>query len=185
VYFTPLAGTLILMKNLKSKLVLLGLFTLSTGAFAGEAVPEHPPILGTFELSPTGSFSAYTKQPAPTIWHMKDGSFAARSIDIPVASLVTGLSLRDEHMKNKYLEVQKYPKASLTRLKAKGGKFEGLMNLHGKSQKVSGEYKIVGNQVRAEFPLKLSEYGIVIPTYMGVGVEDEGKMEVNLPYKNQ
>ena len=35
-------------------------------------------------------------------------------VDVPLASLATGIALRDQHMKDKYLEVSKYPLATLT-----------------------------------------------------------------------
>ena len=35
-------------------------------------------------------------------------------ITVPLANLSTGIGLRDHHMKEKYLEVQKYPSATLT-----------------------------------------------------------------------
>src|SRR5579863_3203967 len=35
-------------------------------------------------------------------------------ITVPLANLTTGISLRDRHMRDKYLEVQKFPTATLT-----------------------------------------------------------------------
>src|ERR1700730_891725 len=35
-------------------------------------------------------------------------------ITVPLANLTTGITLRDRHMKEKYLEVPKYPSATLT-----------------------------------------------------------------------
>ena len=65
------------------------------------------------------------------------------SIDVPLANLATGIALRDHHMKEKYLEVPKYPSATLLvarsalKLPPPGGAIEldvpGTLKLHGQT----------------------------------------------------
>ncbi|MBS4071109.1 YceI family protein [Algoriphagus aquatilis] len=55
-------------------------------------------------------------------------------------TLKTGITLRDKHMRENYLETEKYPFAEFT------GKFETLPKLNGASEKVTvrGKFKIHG-----------------------------------------
>ena len=69
----------------------------------------------------------------------------AGEVTFQLKSLNTGIDLRDEHMKNKYLEVEKYPTANL-KLKdlkiplqaSEPFKFTGVMTLHGVEQPFYG-----------------------------------------------
>src|SRR5205085_1875599 len=73
------------------------------------------------------------------------------AITFDLDTLMTGIKLRDEHMKKKYLETDKFPAASLTLtkfelsetafktgFKKEGIPFEGTLNLHGISKPVKG-----------------------------------------------
>jgi len=71
-------------------------------------------------------------------------------ITVPLANLTTGISLRDHHMRDKYLEVPKFPAAVLTIPRA-ALKFpnpsekveadaQGTITLHGQSRPVSVHY---------------------------------------------
>lgn len=99
----------------------------------------------------------------------------------PLKTLETGIDLRDEHMKENYLEVEKYPVSRLEVLEAKeissiggssSGPFTGKLTLHGVTKEVSGNYKLEGPNLTASFSIKLSDFGISIPSYMGVTVAD-------------
>ena len=159
------------------------LLTLFFCVFAQASPSADEAVIATFSLTPAGKIVAYTSQITQNIEQKKDGSFAGSKIEIPLASLKTDNGLRDEHMKNKYLEVAKFPKAALSELKASAGKFDANLTLHGKTSKVSGVYQVVSNKVKASFKVLLSSFDIVIPKYIGVGVENEGKVEINIPFK--
>jgi len=106
---------------------------------------------------------------------------------LELKTLSTGMDLRDEHMKDKYLEVSKYPQARLT-LKSvtlnpaedTDGKFNGELTLHGVTKEVNGTfaYEASEKKVNASFILKVSDYAIDIPSWMGVTVAD--LVEVNV-----
>lgn len=98
-----------------------------------------------------------------------------------VKNLETGIDLRDEHMKEKYLEVAKYPEAKLLLKKVDGltaidadskGSFSGTLTLHGVSRDVKGTYEIVDRKVIARFNALLSDFAIIVPSWMGVTVAD-------------
>lgn len=112
-------------------------------------------------------------------------------IQFDVASLDTGISLRDDHMKNKYLEVAKYPQAKLSlqkfawQKKSEELKLQGFLTLHGEKHpledgilKVKTDGKIVNAE--AEFEISLRDYKVEIPSYAGIKVADKVKVSVQL-----
>jgi polyisoprenoid-binding protein YceI len=106
---------------------------------------------------------------------------------VPLAGLQTGISLRDRHMREKYLEVERYPDAVLevrwaaVRVPGDGQTTEGTapakMSLHGQTRDVQVTYRIVRSgdrhQVSGRIPLKITDYGITIPSYLGVTVQPD------------
>lgn len=102
-----------------------------------------------------------------------------------LAALDTGIEMRDTHMKDKYLEVPKYPQAELTITKLnlpeshKGENlpFEGQLTLHGVKKPISGTANIekTGSSLNTKFEYKilLANFGIEIPSYMGIKIANE------------
>lgn len=119
-----------------------------------------------------------------------DGSLNAQ-LDLPLKTLTTGLSLRDEHMKEKYLQIAQYPNATLViqklilpatlellSQKSESQSFTGDLSLHGITRKVTGTYSLIkmsaGHyRVKAEYEINLSNFNIEIPTYVGIKVADK------------
>lgn len=116
-------------------------------------------------------------------------------LKVDLAKLDTGIELRNEHMKDKYLEVQKYPTAELTLNpiqlpadwdlgKPYENSFTGKFKLHGVEQPISGKFKIQSNQaLSAQFEIKLSDYKIDIPSYLGVTIADVVKVNTEFTVK--
>ncbi len=107
-----------------------------------------------------------------------------------LTSMTTGLDLRDDHMKNKYLEVSKYPKARLTlkEIPLEGDlEHRALLSLHGMEKEVllKGEIEKRGTVyiVNGKFELDISEYGIDIPSFKGITVAKEVKVKVEAEVK--
>ncbi len=110
-------------------------------------------------------------------------------------SLDTGIELRNEHMKDKYLEVGKYPQAVLTLdpIPVKGGNlgsdmqsdFSGKLNLHGVTQNVKGKFQYTAKdkKANASFAIKVSDYKIDVPKYMGVTVSETVDVEASVALK--
>lgn len=110
---------------------------------------------------------------------------------VDLRTLDTGISLRNRHLRSNYLEVDKGPTFSEARLRdirveRLEGKttFRGVLTLHGESREVTGTANIVPNgggyKLEANFPVRISEFKIPEPTYLGVGVQDEVVVRVNL-----
>ncbi len=132
-------------------------------------------------LRPAGSFKGKTTEVKGTAVQKGD-RVEASNISVNLASLKTGISLRDEHTK-KHLETEKYPEALLVSATGQGGKGEGLIRIRGIEKKVSGTYKIEGSNLVAEFPIKFSDFNIKGIKYMGVGVDDNGVIHINVPVR--
>ena len=126
-----------------------------------------------------------------------DGKSIEGKVSVEIDDMKTGLSLRDDHMKEKYLETKKFPKATLkitelTLEKPIIGKsakmselpFEGTFTLHGESKKVKGkvDIKSKGDSVEAEarFDIKITDYNIDLPSYKGITVADKVEVIVNI-----
>jgi polyisoprenoid-binding protein YceI len=102
-------------------------------------------------------------------------------ISVPLSAIDTGIALRNKHMKEKYLETDKYPNAELTvarsAVKEGSGSAQGTMKLHGQSKPVSFNYNAKkageGFAVDGTVHLNMKEFGIEVPSYLGVTVKPE------------
>jgi polyisoprenoid-binding protein YceI len=118
-----------------------------------------------------------------------------------LAKLATGISLRDRHMKENYLHTDKFPIAKLSLTEAslpaswsittpasQDIQFKGLLLLHGVEKPVTGTFKLLkGNEekesiaVDAKFEIKISDFGIDLPSYSGITVADQVSVNVLIP----
>lgn len=122
------------------------------------------------------------KAPEGEIQVSKEGLTA--KFAIAISHFDTGISLRNEHMKEKYLEVQKFPEAQLKvamplfkeeSLHEKyEGDFAGELTLHGETRPVQGKlsFEPVAKMAKASFAIKVSDFKIDVPKYMGVTVSE-------------
>ncbi len=107
----------------------------------------------------------------------------------------TGIELRNDHMRNKYLEVGKFRTAVLTLTDTsisglKGDiKINSMLSLHGvtKPVAVTGEYDLQSPKpsIHAKFSAELSQFGIETPSYSGIKVADEVKVSVIINLKKE
>jgi polyisoprenoid-binding protein YceI len=108
-------------------------------------------------------------------------------IVVQLTNLSTGIGLRDQHMKEKYLETGKYPSTTLViprnalKTPSTGDKIEadvrGTLQLHGQTRPVTVHYdaKADGAMLMAHGALRLNmnDYGISVPSYLGVTVKPD------------
>jgi len=141
-------------------------------------------------LTVGGSFEAKTKSLSGDVLTADAGAVRG-ALKVELQTLETGISIRDRHMKNNYLEVEKGPAFATAmlediRIEKMEGKtvFSGMLSLHGQKKKVSGAAELQQKdgkiRVQAQFPVKVSEFEIPAPTYLGVGVRDEIQIKVSL-----
>ncbi|MGZ3702842.1 MAG: YceI family protein [Bdellovibrionota bacterium] len=167
---------------------------------ATAAVPlKNTPGSGTVEFLAVGRPSMlkiHGTATGPNATLSLDGTQLKGAVDFEMDKLDTGISLRTEHMKEKYLQVKQYPKSTLTLLDApvdadfakslsNGGekKFRGKLNLHGKDHEVNGTYTAENGDIKAKFPVTLEDYGIDVPKYLGITVANTVDVNVEIPVK--
>jgi polyisoprenoid-binding protein YceI len=154
----------------------------------GEVSVKCPMTVGgTFDARTsalTGTLTTSTGRPS-----VFDGSLA-----VDLRTIDTGIDLRNEHLRDKYLEVDKgagYDQAVLSDVVLQGlnadapagkGSFTGSLMLHGVKKTVTGPVEIrqagTGWRVRASFPVNLPDYNVDKPRYLGVGVRDTVQVSV-------
>jgi len=141
-----------------------------------------------------GSFDTKTAALSGTITTSARPAAFDGTLAVDLRTLDTGISLRNEHLREKYLEVDKgagYDQAVLSDLVLQGlntdapagkGSFTGSLMLHGVKKTVTGPVEIrqagTGWRVRASFPVNLPDYNIDKPRYLGVGVKDTVQVSV-------
>ncbi len=173
------------------KILFVVLMTIPSIALAAVMAPKAGS--GEVKFTATASPGALTingksETPTGTLDIAEDGSKidVSGSLKIKLDTFSTGIALRDSHMKGKYLEAEKYPEALLLLSKQAlpkngAGPFEGELVLHGMKHKVTGMAEIkpegAGSFVKASFPVRLQDHGIVAPSFAGISVADEVSVE--------
>ena len=148
-------------------------------------------------LKPGGAFAATTSSVSGTLTlEGAKPAHLAGDVSLDLTTLDTGIALRNQHLKENYLEVAKgdgFNKAVLSDIQlaeASGETFDGTtpftgtMLLHGVKKPVAGTVEIhsegTSRRVRAEFPLVLTDWGVTPPEYLGVGVGSRLLVKVTL-----
>lgn len=111
---------------------------------------------------------------------------------VPLANLHTGISLRDNHMKEKYLEVGRYPTAQLTVDRAaikfpndaaSDATATGTMTLHGQSKPLAFHYRATREggriHVTGDARVNMKNFGINVPSYMGITVKPDVMLSID------
>ena len=113
------------------------------------------------------------------------------TISVPLANLTTGIALRDKHMKEKYLQVPSFPNATFkvprSALPGVGASGEadvpGTMNIHGQNHPVTVHFKAQGagttSNVDGTAHVNMKDYGIEVPSYLGVTVKPDVDLAVH------
>lgn len=118
------------------------------------------------------------------------------AFQIPIKDFEFERDLMKQHFNEKYLETEKYPKASFgAKLsgfdKAKTGTqqviAEGKLTIHGvtKEVKIPGTIELTGTQgfIKAKFMVKLADYKIKIPTVVFKNIAEEVEVTVDFTLK--
>lgn len=140
----------------------------------------RPEVTVNLRISPAGSFQATTSAVKGPV-KVTGNDVTAGPIIVELRTLQTGIKLRDDHMKNKYLDIKTYPTAELTLGQGSAGKGKGKLKIKGVEKEVSGIYKVSGKKIEAKFEFNLSDFNISGIRYMGAGVKDKAEVSVVLP----
>lgn len=161
-------------------------FDHASGAVAFHAVGRPSAI----KINGTGA------APKGTLLMTDDGKVNGDLL-LDLSSLDTGISMRTNHMKEKYLEVGKYPQAKLsitdvalpkadfakTEYVEESVPFKGNLSLHGVTKPIEGTARIErhgqSSVVHAEFSVKISDYSIPVPVFAGITVANDVSLVVD------
>lgn len=148
-------------------------------------VHSEPGVTVDLKMSPMGSFQATTKDIKGKI-KLKNNELMAENLSVSLKNLTSKLEFRDKHMREKYLEVDKFPEATLLLGKGKDGKGDGKIKIKGIEQPIKGTYKLVNDsEVEATFEIKLSDFKITGIKHAGVGVKDQAVVTVVVPVEKE
>jgi polyisoprenoid-binding protein YceI len=172
--------------SLSTGRALLGLSVLTFAMFTGVEADAKLAKSGASDVSFTAIGPAGMKIVGTTSDLNVNDDGTTITFTVPLGNLTTGISLRDKHMKEKYLQVPQYPNATLKVPRAgihlaKGaagsGDAPGTMSIHGKENPVtvhfvvnpsSGALDVTGNTT-----VNIKDYGVDVPSYLGVTVKPE------------
>lgn len=158
---------------------------------------EHGDVRVTVPLKPGGAFEANSTAVAGTLaLDVAKPVHLAGEVSLDLSTIDTGIALRNQHLRENYLEVAKgagYDKAVLSDIHladadgesfAGSSAFTGTMLLHGVKHEVAGRVEVrtegSSRHVRVEFPLNLTDFGVEPPEYLGVGVGSKLLVKVQL-----
>jgi polyisoprenoid-binding protein YceI len=117
----------------------------------------------------------------------QEASSVVDSFTVDLSTLDTGIELRDEHMKEKYLKTKENPLATLVFLKEgksvldfQGEKeITGTLTLNGKAKELTVKAKREKNNIQATLELKLTDFSLEIPSWSGISVADLVKIKTS------
>lgn len=182
----------------KSNLKFLAIALLSTlGSQSMAAVYKALPEGGNVEILAIGKpqfIKIQGKGSAPTGELVISGNKVTGNMKFELSTIDTGIPMRNDHMKEKYLQVKDHPTATLELTDVKLAKdwdpakpkldksdFTGTLTLHGQKQPVNGTFTVGDKKdVSAKFKVKLTDYKIDIPSYLGATVANEVEVTVNI-----
>jgi len=106
-------------------------------------------------------------------------------LTVQLADYTTGLDLRDHHMKEKYLDVAKYPAAKLVLAsqpyaEGKESTISGDLTIKDVTKAVKITFTATGKNVQAKFKINIKDYpSIGVPAHLGITVADEVEVLVD------
>lgn len=182
---------MILLRLLPATTALAALFAVAAGTAALAAFTRTTtPAAVQFTGVGAGGFKMVGKTATLTL----EQDDKTLTLIVPLAEVKTGIALRDRHMREKYLEVAKYPDVRLAvplaslPAPAEGatvkGELKGLLSLHGKQQEIVFKYQAsCGAQslctAKGGFTINVKDYGIVVPSYLGVTLKPDIDVEAH------
>lgn len=108
------------------------------------------------------------------------------AVTVPLKDIDTKIDLRNKHMRDKYLEVDKYPDAVLSVQRSAlaiptgektSGSAQGTMTIHGQTKPVTFNYKAdkQGGKIAVDGAVRLNinDYNITAPSFMGATVKPD------------
>ena len=148
------------------------------------------------------SFDAVSKKVyGEVLLDEKKKEINSATLFIPIASLKTGLSLRDKHMRKKYLDKNNHPNISFVVHKKQKYKIDGPFVIKGywkiKGKKVEKEITVIPSalvmekgimqsiSLKSNFSLNITDFSIKQPKYLMVEMSPIIRVKLELYFQNK
>ncbi|AKU98539.1 hypothetical protein AKJ09_05203 [Labilithrix luteola] len=181
------------MSATKSKVLLVVPFLALVPLTAGAALGPASQSSVTFDAAGPGGMKIEGTTKALAV--REDGPDVR--VTVALDGLATGIALRDRHMREKYLEVAKYPTAEFVvprgnlqfpKAGAVSGDADGTITIHGVSRPAKIHYTARPGQdgidVTGATQVKMTDFGINVPSYLGVTVKPNVDIAVTFHTKD-
>jgi polyisoprenoid-binding protein YceI len=138
------------------------------------------------------------KAPAPQAkLSLKDGKLTGE-VELELNLLDTGIELRNQHMREKYLETERFPLARfqlreaavaedfLSTFSNPGARpFHGQLQIMGITKEVEGKFTANNGEIQATLQTRLTDFGIETPSYLGITVAETVDITVSLSLERE
>lgn len=180
------------MKRFLILILLLGLNNLVAGEWQVEKSDKN--LVKFISDAPIEDFEGVTSEIDGYIFWAGDNLLDKSELyfEVNLDALDTGIGLRNRHMRENYLETNLFPttwfKGSCVKATPDGENrwnvlVQGTMFIHGKERmkSVKGFIEQQGNRlrIRSKFDVKLSDYGITVPSIMFYKIDETMDLELN------
>lgn len=160
---------------LKRFIIISSLLLTANASTAGTCEGHGEAIIGSLEFDITS---------CKVVGNLVEKSgYLSGVFTVDLRKLDTGLDKRNEHMRDKYLNVSKYPKAKfvLDPLKIGSPTFSGKFTMHGKTNKIGGVVIDASKKtLKVNFDLDVTKYGIKKPGYKNFVIGQHINLSVNI-----
>jgi len=185
-------GWMMELKKTKSKsmkkILLIGLVVSSHALFAQKLTSTNS--ITTFFSSATLEDIAATTKKGKSVIDTSNGNIA---FSIPISSFEFEKLLMQEHFNEKYMETEKFPKASFSGLieKWNGESLEvattkGKLNIHGVTKEIIVNGNVIFEENRliltAKFNVRLEDFGVEVPSLMFQKIAEVVEITINYEY---
>ena len=141
-----------------------------------------------------GTFTGSTKAVSGSLEIADDGKVTKGTVLVNADKLETGMSTRDSHMKEKYLETDKYPiialdlaGATLPQTGVGAADVAGTFEMHGVKKPVTVHVVIAdigggGRRATSTFTIDVTDYGIAQPKFAVVKMDTKVDVSVDVRF---
>lgn len=174
------------------RVIITGIFLFCYLPLSGQTFTLQKSQVSFYSSAPVEDIEAVSTK-TRSLFNVKTGEVA---FVIPIKSFEFRKKLMQEHFNEKFMESHQYPEATFTG-KLTGYDREqngsqkaiaiGKMNIHGVIHEIETEGTIeFGSEeikIAADFPIKVADYDIEIPTILFYNIAEEVEVTINGTYK--
>lgn len=125
-------------------------------------------------------------------FNLKDDQLSGTAI-VNLEKLDSGIEMRDQHLKEKYLETKKFPTATLeiksqkVSLEGKKSEIEATLDFHGKKKPIKLFMELRKKDktivMKSNFDFSLTEFGVELPSFQGITAADQVKLNIDTTFE--